>query len=248
MDDVSLLNRSRTIDVSSVSIGVVDVWRTGHVQTDAVFDEALQHVKKLTSTVGRSSMIATPDSVHGDEFTVLVHELRSDLDAYLAQRVGNGAPSSLAAVCEFNRAHADKELLHFGQEIFEMAAQSQGRTAKEYVAARQRNIEWVQQHVNVALAEHDVLVSPAYMPAWKTDFLLGHPSAGGAVTSPAAIGGLPILTIPMGLVGGLPVGLALVGAKNSEALLIAVARTIEKSLGLVHDAEWVPRFTPPKRG
>jgi Asp-tRNA(Asn)/Glu-tRNA(Gln) amidotransferase A subunit family amidase len=46
----------------------------------------------------------------------------------------------------------------------------------------------------------------------------------------------------------MPVGLALVGAKNSEALLLAAARTIEKSLGLVHDAEWVPRFTPPKRG
>jgi amidase len=87
------------------------------------------------------------------------------------------------------------------------------------------------------------------MPAWKTDFATGHPLAGGAVTSPAAIAGLPIVTIPMGLVAGLPIGLSLVGAKNSEAMLIALARSLEKELGLVQDAQWRPRFvrsSPPQ--
>ncbi len=98
------------------------------------------------------------------------------------------------------------------------------------------------------MKEHDVLVSPAYMPAWKTDFVLGHPTAGGAVTTPAAIGGLPIVTIPMGLVAGLPVGLSLVGAANSEALLIAVARGFEEAVGLVRDAQWRPSFVGPARG
>ena len=80
------------------------------------------------------------------------------------------------------------------------------------------------------------------MPAWKTNFSTGHPSAGGAVTAPAAIAGLPIVTIPMGLVAGLPVGLSIVGAKNSEAMLIALARSLEKKLGLVNDAQWHPQF------
>ena len=248
MDDVSLLSRTQSIDVSAVSVGVVEAWRTGHHQTDAEFDSALQLVKKLTSKLGLSKMIATPESVHADEFTVLVHELRTDLDAYLASRVHDGGPTTVQEVVEFNTSHAGEELCHFGQEIFEMAAQSQGRAAQEYVAARQRNVDWVKQHLDVALQQHDVLISPAYMPAWKTDFVLGHPSAGGAVTSPAAIGGFPIVTIPMGLVAGLPVGLAFVGAKYSEALLIAVARSIEKSLALVHDSAWRPQFVPPSRG
>ena len=241
-DDVSLLSRSALVDVSSLSVGVVDVWRTGDQATDALFDEALRYVKELSQKVSASQMIATPDEVYTDEFTVLVHELRSDLDDYLGARAGNGAPSSVRDVVDFNRANADVELLHFGQEIFEMAAQSQGRTASEYVSARQRNLEWVQNNLDVALRQHNVLIAPAYMPAWKTDFSTGHPSAGGAVTSPAAIAGLPIVTIPMGLVAGLPVGLSLVGSKNSEALLIALARSLEKKLGLVHDAQWRPRF------
>jgi amidase len=241
-DDVSLLSRSQSIDACSLAIGVVDVWRTGDQATDALFDEALRFVKKLSQKVSTSQMIATPDEVYTDEFTVLVHELRSDLDEYLSARATNGAPSSVGDVVEFNRANADVELLHFGQEIFEMAAKSSGRIAEDYVSARQRNLDWVHNNLDVALQQHDILISPAYMPAWKTDFTTGHPLAGGAVTSPAAIAGLPIVTIPMGLVAGLPVGLSLVGAKNSEAILIALARSLENALGLVQDAQWHPLF------
>ncbi len=242
MDDVSLLSRSASVDVSSLSVGVVDAWRTGDKATDALFDEALRHVKGLSQKVSASQMIATPDEVYTDEFTVLVHELRSDLDDYLSARATNGTPSSVRDVVDFNRVNADVELLHFGQEIFEMAEKSSGRAAEDYVTARQRNLEWVHNNLNIALQQHDILISPAYMPAWKTDFAIGHPMAGGAVTSPAAIAGLPIVTIPMGLVAGMPVGLSLVGAKNSEAILIALARSLEKKLGLVNDAQWHPQF------
>ena len=138
--------------------------------------------------------------------------------------------------------------MHFGQEIFDLAAASDGRNSVDYVSARARNVEWVRTHLGSALQHHDVLIAPAYMPAWKTDFVLGHPSAGGAVTTPAAIGGLPIVTVPMGLVAGLPVGLSLVGAAHTEAVLIAVAREFEKVLGLVSDAQWRPRFVIPSRG
>ena len=241
-DDIALLSHTQSIDVSLLTVGIVDAWRTGHAETDALFDEALRYVEKLARSVSASNMIATPDEVHNDEFTVLVHELRSDLDEYLAARVTNGAPSSVLEVVEFNRANADLELAHFGQEIFEMAAQSQGRSAAEYVASRKRNLDWVQNHLDAALDAHDILISPAYMPAWKTDFAAGHPSAGGAVTTPAAIAGLPTVTIPMGLVSGLPVALSLVGAKNSEAILIALARALESELGLVQDAAWRPGF------
>ena len=247
-DDVSLLSRSRQVDTSAIAIGIVDAWRTGHTATDALFDDALQHLKRISKNVSASQMIATPDDVHRDEYTVLIHELRSDLDDYLEQRVTNGAPSSVRKVVEFNKRHSDLELVHFGQEIFEMAAESQGRAASEYASARMRNLEWIEKHLVSALNEHHVLVAPAYMPAWKTDFVLGHPAAGGAVTTPAAIAGLPIVTIPMGLVAGLPVALSLVGAANSEAMLIALARSLENALGLVRDAEWKPRFASPSRG
>jgi amidase len=242
MDDASLLQRSRSVDVSALTLGVVDAWRTGHHETDALFDQSLSLITGLIKTVSTSAMPATPDDVHHDEFTVLVHELRSDLDAYLQSRSHNGSPSSVQDVVAFNLAHADRELEYFGQEIFEMAAASEGRLAEEYVLARQRNLEWTHSTMDVALSQHDVLIAPAYMPAWKTDFATGHPPSGGAVSTPAAIAGLPILTLPIGLVTGLPVALSLVGAKNSEPMLIALAKVVEKVVAVAHDPAWRPQF------
>lgn len=247
-DDPALVERSRRLEIASIRLGVVDVWRTGHAATDAIFDDLLHAVGRVFSRIGAADIVAMDEGVSGDEFTVLVHELRSDLDAYLARRSSKSGPQSLAEVVEFNRRHAADELVHFGQEIFEKALASAGRSAPEYLAARSRNLEWVHRHLDGALADHDVLIAPAYMPAWKTDFVLGHPSAGGAVTSPAAIAGWPTVTVPMGLVAGLPVAVSLVGGPRSEDILIAVARTVEERLALVSDPAWGPRFTQPTRG
>jgi len=247
-DDTELVKRSQTFDVGSVRMGVVESWFTGHHGTDSLFDEVLAAVSYLVGHLAPAQIAATPENVVEDEFNVLVHELRTDLDAYLEDRCAVSGPKSLQDVVNFNRAHADEELLHFGQELFELAAASSGRSAPEYKEARARNLDWIRANLEPAFAEHDLLIAPAYMPAWKTDFLLGHPAAGGAVTTPAAIAGLPIVTVPMGLVADMPVALSLVGKPRSEAMLIAVARAIEEQLALVSDSEWRPRFRQPTRG
>lgn len=247
-DDPGLIERSRRVEVSSLRIGIVDSWRTGHVATDAVFDALIQDLTRRRLRISTSALEATPENVQADEFTVLVHELRSDLDAYLERRASAGAPRSVSDVVAFNQNRASDELVHFGQEIFELAVACAGRDAPDYVAARSRNLDWVREHLLTALAEHEVLIAPAYMPAWKTDLVLGHPPAGGAITTPAAIAGLPIVTVPMGLIAGLPVAVSLVGTAKSEEMLIATARMIETGLGLVDDLEWRPRFISPTRG
>lgn len=247
-DDPALLERIRAIDVASLRIGVVDAWRTDHPDTDALFDETVASVRSLFSRVTTSSIVSTPEDVASDEFSVLTHELKSDLDAYLARRCATGGPRSLLDVIEFNRIHAAEELLHFGQDIFERAATSRGRVTPEYVAARARNLDWIRTNIEPAFIDHDILIAPAYAPAWKTDFVLGHPSAGGHVTSPAAIAGWPIVTLPMGLVAGLPVALSLVGSARSEDRLLAAARAIERHLAVSTDAAWGPLFRAPDRG
>jgi Asp-tRNA(Asn)/Glu-tRNA(Gln) amidotransferase A subunit family amidase len=80
-----------------------------------------------------------------------------------------------------------------------------------------------------ALSEVDVLVAPTYGPAWKSDLVLGgHPALASPITMAPAIAGWPIATAPMGLVEGLPVGMGAVGRPGSEALLLAVCRSIEQ--------------------
>jgi amidase len=95
----------------------------------------------------------------------------------------------------------------------------------------------------------DVLIAPAYRPAWKSDLTHGDQlSGGGAICTPAAILGWPILTVPMGLVDGLPVGLSILGPAGSEASLIAVGHALETALGLAASGSLRPAWRAPSRG
>ena len=207
----------------------------------------------LTGSVAAVQSIVVPPNdfeVHSDQTDVLIGELVDDLDAYLAGRAGAGV-RSLADVVEFNRAQAARELAYFGQEYFERAVPSGGRNSEAYQGARDRNLRFARDAcLGPALATGvDVLVAPAYQPAWKSDLLHGDQVAGGgAVCTPAAILGWPILTVPMGVVDGLPVGFSIVGPAGSEATLLAVGQALESALGLVGTDELRPRWRPPVRG
>ena len=193
-----------------------------------------------------------PETFGPDELVVLLAELKSDLDAYLAARPGPG-PASLAEVVAFNREHAAVELAHFGQEHFEQALASGGRAAPGYGAARARNLDLaVRECLEPALAGNDapeLLIAPAYAPAWKTDLVNGDASIGGGLASTApSIAGWPVLCLPMGLVEGLPVGLVLIGRAYSEERLLAIGHAVEEALGLRAGGVLTPTWSGPTRG
>jgi amidase len=74
-----------------------------------------------------------------------------------------------------------------------------------------------------------MLVAPTMGAAWTTDWVNGDHFLGGGVSSAPAVAGYPHITVPMGLVRGLPVGLSLVGKAWSEARLIACAYAFEQA-------------------
>lgn len=234
---------------AALRVGVVGGWLSGHPGTDALFGAA---VAALTPSVAEVLSVDVPPNdgqVHADQVTVLVGEMRSDLDAYLAARPGTGV-RSVADVVAFNRDHAHAELAHFGQEYLEAAAACAGRADESYRAARQRNVEFARDRcLGPALERADVLIAPAYQPAWKSDLVHGDQvSGGGAICTPPAILGWPILTVPMGVVDGLPVGLSITGPAGSEATLLAVGRALERVLGLAGTDALAPAWRPPLRG
>lgn len=234
---------------ATMRVGVVSTWLSGHAGTDALFESA---VTALTAHVGAVRAVSVPPNdaqVHDDQTTVLICEMRSDLDAYLAGRPGAGV-RSVADVVAFNRDHADAELAHFGQEHLEAAAASAGRADEAYAAARPRNVEFARDRcLGPAFEQADVLIAPAYQPAWKSDLVHGDQVAGGgAICTPPAILGWPILTVPMGVEDGLPVGLSITGPAGSEDRLVAIGRALERALGLVGTEALRPAWRAPARG
>ena len=206
-------------------------------------------VTPYLSAVRSAPVPFTPGDVHSDQVAVLLGDGLDDLDAYLAAREGAGV-RSLADVVAFNAQHAEVELAAFGQEFFEQAMLAGGRYGVRYREARAANLAFARDAcLGPALADADVLLAPAYQPSWKSDLTLGDLlDGGGAVCTPAAILGWPILTVPMGLVDGLPVGLSIVGPAGSEPTLLAVGWALESALGLVASDALRPRWRTPMRG
>jgi amidase len=232
-----------TCALGDLTLGVADGWRSGHEGTDALFDDVLARLAGAGTTVG-AVVVEPPGTAGRQELDVLLCELKDGLDRYLAARPGDG-PRSLADVIAFDEEHADLELAHFGHEFLAAAQATGGLEDPAYAAARAGCLAWaVDQMLEPAFGGDlapDLLVAPAYAPAWKSDLAFGDHFVGGGVASTApSLAGWPVLCLPMGLVAGLPVGLVLIGRPHSEALLLAAGHAVEEALGLALAPGWTP--------
>ncbi|MBI1351459.1 MAG: amidase [Actinomycetales bacterium] len=236
-------------DPRSLRIGTVGAWDTGHERTDALAHAIVFGLRDAVASITEVAMPSVDGAVMADQVAVLVAEMSDDLGAYLRRRPGPGA-STVAELVDFNAEHAETELAFFGQEFLEQAARSPGRNGDEYREARQRNLAFaLDACLGPAYDTVDLLVAPAYQPAWKSDLVLGDLLAGGgAVATPPAILGWPILTVPLGLVDGLPVGLSITGPARSEPALLAVGRLVESVVGWAGTPASRPAWRPAERG
>jgi amidase len=96
----------------------------------------------------------------------------------------------------------------------------------------------------------EVLVAPTSPAAWKIDAVNGDQAPFGGAGGVAAVAGTPHLTVPMGRVKGLPLGLSLLGPKWSEARLLQLGAAYERARGalpaatLAADVEGAPEVAP----
>lgn len=197
-------------------------------------DERAERAVSLLAAAGATivdgaDIDAMADDDGSDELVVLLAELKAGLDAYLPTR-GPGGPQTLADVVAFNRDHADQELAHFGQAFFEQALNGPHLGSPEYEQARRGCLERGRGGIDAVLREQrlDALVTPSYAPAIPID-LVNPEHHWGSCTQPTAMAGYPLLTVPSGLVGGLPVAVSFWGGAGSERTLIEVAHAYESA-------------------
>lgn len=168
------------------------------------------------------------------EFTALLHEFKAALDGYLAALGPQMSEvSSLAALIEFNRRHADREMPLFGQEILEMAVAKGPLTDRAYldaVAALKRLVEVEGLEKLFRDLRLDAIVAPGSGPAALIDPLLGdrRDPGGSGLGSAAAVAGYPSITLPIGLAKGMPVGMTVVAPRHAEDALLDIAARFER--------------------
>jgi amidase len=210
-----------------------------HTETDAIFDAALARL-----AAGGAILVDIKDgpdrkALIDAERAVLRSEFRAAIDDYLATTDPTRVQTrTLGELIAFNNAHAEEELALFGQEIFERAVDAPAMSDPAYIAARDTAKRLAgAEGIDRMLADHDLvaLVAPTLAPAWLIDPVLKDRYIGGGAGSLAAIAGYPHLTVPMGEVKGLPVGLSFIGPAWSEARLLALGYAFEQRV--VRDGE-----------
>jgi amidase len=216
--------------LKGVRIGIMRQNAGFHDEVDALFERAIETLRSQGAIIVDPANIPTQGKFDSDEQTVLLYEFKDGLNRYLAQRAAT--PRTLAELIAYNTNEKDREMPIFGQELF-VSAQAKGPlNSPEYVEVHERakRLAGV-EGIDAALEKDhlDALVAPTMGPAWTTDWVNGDHFLGGGTSSAPAVAGYPHITVPMGLVRGLPVGLSLVSTAWSEPKLIAYAYAFEQA-------------------
>ncbi|MFN7029666.1 MAG: amidase [Sphingopyxis sp.] len=198
----------------------------------ALFDAALKQMTDLGATV-----VEIADSRKGleelgaAEFEVLMTELKADIATYLAGLPAKDGPKTLADLIAFNKANRE-ELKWFDQSLFELAESKGGLDSPAYVTARAKAARLAgAEGIDRLMKEHDVnlLVGVTNGPAWMSDLVNGDHYTGPSASQLPAAAGYPHLTVPMGAVQGLPIGVSFIGGKWADADVLAAGYAYEQA-------------------
>jgi amidase len=200
-------------------------------ETQAAFEAALVSLRAAGAELVE---ITTPPQTQGlgqAELTVLMYELKADLNAYLAStNPAQVTTRTLAEVIAFNEAEP-RETVLFGQELLLQAEATSGLDNPDYIAARANSLRMAgPEGIDRMLAENNVvaLIAPSTSRAWTNDREDQDNGQGSASRLPA-VAGYPHLTVPMGLDRGMPVGISFIGAKWDDARILSLGYAYEQA-------------------
>lgn len=207
-------------------------------KVDSLMNAAAKYLENQGAEVIKINEISSGQAENAS-FEIMLYEYKDGLNNYFAS-LGSDAPiKNIDDLIAFNLSDTT-ELMYFNQKYLEMARDKGDLNSPEYKAALATMMKGTRvEGIDKVMNENklDAIVAPTGSPAWKTDHINGDSFQLGS-SSPAAQSGYPNITVPMGYVEGLPVGISFFGRQWSEPLLIEIAYSYEQ--GTMHRA--APKF------
>ena len=236
-----LFNAMRTTDAShplkpgklqNKRIGIIRS-ATGYLpELDKLFQQSLDRLEQNGAIMidGLALKPSYPD-FRTDSYLILLWEFKQDIKHYFSGLDNPLSMLDLNGLIAFNKSQPEKELALFPQDIFERAAALTTEHKAKYQAALTRAQNETRNSIRRLTKSHklDAIVAPTGAPAWSIDYVNGDDFLGGFSTYPA-VSGYPHITLPMGLISGLPVGLSISAIQDQDQALINLAAAIEKTL------------------
>ncbi|HEX9159549.1 MAG TPA: amidase, partial [Rhizomicrobium sp.] len=230
-------------------IGVAHTDSVPATDDDRLFGRALTAMKNAGAIIVPIKYTPPDPKTSGDaELLELETELKTDLNAYLAATPSAVRTRSLADVIAFDNA-SQRETALFGQDIFLAAEKTKGLSDSAYLKARALLLRISRadglDHL-IGSYRIDALVMPTDEPAWRTDVIKGDNDSSNTSFLPA-VAGYPHLTVPMGYIRDLPVGISFIGRAWSEAKLLEIGAAFENTTHARHPPTYIPseETSPP---
>lgn len=152
-------------------IGVVRQLAGAEPNADRVLEQSIALMKAQGAIIVDPVEIPHLKELGDVELTVLLYDLKHDMQAYLATRPGSKM-KTLANLIAFNRREAQREMPWFGQELFEQAVAKGPLTDKAYLEAQAKAKRLSgPEGIDTALAKQhlDALLAPSWGPTFVTD-------------------------------------------------------------------------------
>ena len=223
-----LLTIKTPANLKGKRIGILSVVQGFDVRRDELLESAIATLESQGAQVVRGLAAKPYDGYNQDEYDVLLYEFKHQLNDYLAGLPTKFNQLTLTKLIQFNN-QSDIELSLFDQSIF-LKAHDLPLTEVEYQqklnairkAAREDGLDRLLGENNL-----DVLIGTTGGPAWTIDDINGDVFHGPSISSFPAVGGHPHLTVPMGDIRGLPIGLSFIGRRFDDAQLASIAAAYE---------------------
>ncbi len=209
-------------------IGIYTAPLGNNFKVDTIFQEAVAYIKSQGAEVVEINKISD-NSVGGLSFQVMLYEYKDGLNKYFQSLGKDSKIKTLEDLIEFNKKDSI-EMEFYNQRYLEMALGKEGLDSDGYKETLSKMLSGARENgLDKIMDEHnlDAIISPTGGPAWKTDHVNGD-SFGLGSSSPAARAGYPNITVPMGFVDTLPVGISFFGRAWSEPILIEIAYAYEQ--------------------
>jgi amidase len=212
-------------------IGVARKYFGFNDAVDHFMENVIDQIKKRGAEIIDPADLESHGKFDDTELTVLLYELKADLNLYLASRGPEARVHSLKEVIEFNDHNAAKEMPYFGQDLFIKAEAKGPLTSNEYLDALEANRRLSRREGIDGVVDKfhlDAILAPTGSPAWLTDLANGDHSSGGS-SNAAAVAGYPNINVTAGFVFGMPIGISFFGRAWSEPTLLKIAYGFEQA-------------------
>jgi amidase len=209
-------------------IGIEKSYVKVHEGVDALLQKAIEQIKAAGAEIVEVDFLSKTRGIGDAEYLVLQYEFKDGLNKYLAN--ANSKIKTLKEVIEFNKAHEKEAMPYFKQEILEKSEALGTLDEKEYKDALNKILTITRTAIDELMTKEklDAISGPTYGPSWCIDWVNGDYGTGYGFSGPSAIAGYPHITVPMGFVLGLPIGLSFFGRAYTEGELIRLAYAYEQ--------------------